>query len=142
MKQDARGGNGRWLRIEIIDVFPTNIGHCPHFNLLNHELRALGGLYCPFTDQAKEYPKHVREAHQRVADVIQRARNALKDLPVNVSVDMIEATSIKGTLKGIRHRLRKQCGMIVNGRKFIEGYPLPPEFEQRLRSEAESVLQA
>ncbi len=142
MKRDARGGDGGWLRIEIIDVFPTNIGHCPHFNLLNHELRALGGLYCPFTDQAKEYPKHVREAHQRVADVIQRTKNALKDLPLNVSVDMIEATSIKGTLKGIRYRLRKQSGMIVNGRKFIEGYPLPDEFEQRLRLEAQSVLQA
>lgn len=121
-------------------MFPTNIGHCPHFNLLTHEVRALGGLWCPFTDQAKEYPAYVREAHHRVADVIERVREAVKDLPVNVSVDMVEATSIKGTLKGIRHRLRKQSGMIVNGRKFVEGYPLPPDFEQRLRSEAEGLL--
>lgn len=140
MRREGRASDAKWLRIEIIDVFPTNLGHCPHFNLLTHEFRAMGALWCPFTDQATEYPEYVKEAHHRVADVIQRARDALQDLPVNVSVDMIEATSIRGTLKGIRHRLRTQSGMIVNGRKFVEGYPLPPDFERRLRAEAEGLM--
>jgi hypothetical protein len=140
MKQGDRTDNGNWLRVEILDVFPTNLGHCPHFNLLTHEMGAMGDLWCPFTDQTEDYPKYVKEAHHRVADVIRRMKNALGDLPVNVSVDMVEAMTVKGTLKGIRHRFRKQSGVIVNGRKFAEGYPLPPDFEARLRSEAVGLL--
>lgn len=128
------------IKIEVIDVYPTSIGHCPHINLLSHEMNLLGGEYCPLSDQALEYPKEILENHLRIAEVIKRVKNALKGIPINVTIEMVEATSLKGIFKSIRHRLRQQSAIIVNGKKVCDGFPEKGVLEGFLREEARRML--
>lgn len=110
-----------WLVVEIIDTYPTTLGHCPHFNLMTHELGAAGAEFCELSDQVLEYPRHVLESHHRVADLVTRLKTALQGLPVNVRIEMVEATSAKGLWKCLRHGVKGQSAVLVNGRKICDG---------------------
>ncbi|MDJ0269075.1 MAG: hypothetical protein NXY59_00715 [Aigarchaeota archaeon] len=130
----------RWLVIEVIDVYPTTLGHCPHFNLVTHELGAAGAEFCPLSDQVVEYPRHVIESHYRVAGLVKRLKTLLRGLPLNVQVRMIEATSAVGLWKCLRHRVRSQSAILVNGRKICDGDYSLDEAAESIRREALRIL--
>jgi len=129
-----------WLVVEIIDVYPTTLGHCPHFNLISHEFGAAGAEFCPISDQVIEYPKHVLESHQRVAKLVSKIKSALTDLPVNVRIQMIEATSAAGIWKCLRHGVKGQSALLVNGKKICDGTFSLEDVGERVRREAMRLL--
>jgi len=124
------------VKIELIDVYPTSVGHCPHFNFVTAEFKCLGGEFQ--SDQLSEYPDHVADSHVRVAETVSRIKKALSGLPVSVTINLVGAQSITGVLKSFRHRLTKQFAVIVNGKKVWEGYPIGPAFENILRNQVAS----
>lgn len=131
-----------WINIEVIDLYPTNLGHCPHYNLLAQELEAMPEEYCVCSEssQVREYPPEVLQSYERVAQLIKGLKEALKGYPVNVRIDMIEATSLKGLLKSLRHRIRRNMAVIVNGRKVCDGEINVPLVVKSVREETERLL--
>ena len=130
-----------WIVVEVVDVYPTTLGHCPHFNLVSHEFQAVGAEFCPLSDQVVEYPSHVIGSHVRVAELVKGLKNALSNIPVNVQIRMVDATSAGGILKCIRHRVRGQSAIIVNGKKVCDGNYSLDEAIRKIREEALSIVQ-
>lgn len=128
------------LNVELVDVYPTSIGHCPHFNFVTAEFKCLGGEFQ--TDQLVEYPEHVVESHTRLAETITRIKEVLKEVPVNVTIHLVEATSLKGVIKCFRHRLRTQSAVIVNGKKICDGYPFDSNLERLVQQEVNEQLKS
>jgi hypothetical protein len=55
----------RVIRITILDVYPTQLGHCPHYNLISSQMMAAGSEFCELSSQALEYPDEVLSSHSR-----------------------------------------------------------------------------
>ena len=133
---------GRWVVVEVIDVYPTTLGHCPHFNLVSHEFGAAGAEFCPVSDQVLEYPQHIVSNHRKVAELVKSLKRELSGLPINVQIRMVDATSWVGVFKCFRHRVRGQSAVIVNGRKVCDGDYAVDEAVERIKAEAMNILSA
>ncbi len=132
---------GRWVKIEIVDLYPTNLGHCPHYNLLSHEMNLAVREYCHLSpeNQAREYPEEVFLSYHRVGDYIKKLKDRLINTPINVRIELIEATSLKGVYKCIRYRIRGNRGIIFNGRKICDGNYSTDEAVERTLMEINKI---
>jgi hypothetical protein len=109
------------IKVEVLDIYPTQLGHCPHFNLVTSEMEAAGSEFCAFSSQTVEYPDEVFKSHQRAVQILAFLRQELRDKPVHVTLEMVDLLSPRGFLKMLRHRVLKNFAIIVNGRKVCEG---------------------
>ncbi|HIQ29796.1 MAG TPA: hypothetical protein EYH45_04445 [Candidatus Caldiarchaeum subterraneum] len=107
---------------------------------MTHEFGAAGAEFCPLSDQVVEYPRHVIESHYRVAGLVKHLKKVLRGLPINVQIKMIEAASAVGMWKCLRHRIRSQSAILVNGRKICEGDYSLDEAAESIRREALRIL--
>lgn len=124
----------------MLDVYPTTVGHCPHFNFVTAEFKCLAGEFQ--TDQLMEYPKHVADSYVRLSETLSRIKKALDGLPVNVSIHLVATQSIKGVIKSFRHRMKTQFAVIVNGKKVWDGYPPGPAFDDLLRAQVSQYVRS
>ncbi len=128
-----------WITIEIIDLYPTNLGHCPHFNLLAHEMDLASTEFCPSAGQAREYPEHIVKSYSRVADLIADLKKNLRGYPVNIRIELIEATSMRGLWRSLKYRVKGNSAAIVNGRKVCEGVLDSRKIVDAVKAEAEKI---
>ena len=64
----------RVIRITILDVYPTQLGHCPHYNLISSQMMAAGSEFCELSSQALEYPDEVLSSHSKTIRILEAVR--------------------------------------------------------------------
>jgi len=112
----------RPVKVELYDVYPITLGHCPHYNLLSAEMYAAGSEFCELSTQAAEYPDDIIQNHSRAVEVLRFLKNTLGKINLDVELDMINLISPIGFLKSIRHGIWRRPAVVVDGRKVSEGY--------------------
>ena len=98
-------------RIEVITVYPIMLGQCNHCEIL---MNSFGANHT--RRQLDEYPKNVLDQSIKITEYI----NAITR-KCYASVSIIEALSIKGLLKLLRHKNGKLPVIIINGKKVSSG---------------------
>nr|BAJ49360.1 hypothetical protein HGMM_F01D06C27 [Candidatus Caldarchaeum subterraneum]BAJ49404.1 hypothetical protein HGMM_F31D11C36 [Candidatus Caldarchaeum subterraneum] len=114
-------GLRRPVKIEVYDVYPMTLGHCPHYNLLAAEMYAAGAEFCELSTQAAEYPDDVIKSHQRAAEVVRFLRNVFRGRDMNVEVEMVNLISPTGFFKSILKKVWRRPAVVVDGVKVCEG---------------------
>ncbi|MBO3833429.1 MAG: hypothetical protein FGF51_08650 [Candidatus Brockarchaeota archaeon] len=110
------------IRIEVYDMYPITLGHCPHYNLLSSEMYAAGAEFCELSSQVSEYPNDVIENNFRVVGVVRFLRESFKGVQINVEVEMVNLLSPIGFMKSLRHGIWKRPAILVNGKKVSDGF--------------------
>ncbi|MEM0384587.1 MAG: hypothetical protein QXV27_07055 [Candidatus Caldarchaeum sp.] len=109
------------VRVEVYDIYPLTLGHCPHYNLLSAEMYAGGSEFCELSSQATEYPKDIIKNHLRAAEVVKFLKGAFSGIRMNVEVEMVNLLSPVGFLKSLRYGVWRRPGVVVDGRKVCDG---------------------
>lgn len=126
------------LKVEVLDIYPSTLGHCPHFNLVSCEMATSGAEFCELSSQVVEYPDHVLKSHDRAVAIMNFLKKSLDGIPANVSLDMVDLLTLAGFLKGVRHGVMGNFAILINGRKVCE-----KDIDwQRLREEATALCLA
>jgi len=128
------------LKIEVLDLYPTQLGHCPHFNLISSQMMTAGSEFCEISSQTLEYPDSVVKSHLRAALLLDCVKRIVAGRPVSAEVVMVDLLSPKGFLKSLRHRVRHNYAIILNGRKIYDGEPNIEEAEASLVNAVRSIL--
>lgn len=110
------------VKVEIFEIYPMTLGHCPHYNLLSAEMHAAGAEFCDLSTQAAEYPDEIIKNHLTAAEIAKFLRNSFKGRRMNVDVEMVNLISPVGFLKSIRHRIWRRPGIVVDGKKISDGF--------------------
>lgn len=109
------------VKVEVYDIYPMTLGHCPHYNLLSAEMYAAGSEFCELSTQASEYPDDVIKNHLRAAEVVKFLRQSFNGVRMNVEVEMVNLLSPVGFFKSILHGVWRRPGIVVDGRKVCDG---------------------
>jgi hypothetical protein len=128
------------IRITILDVYPTQLGHCPHYNLVSSQMMTAGSEFCELSSQALEYPDDVLSSHSRAVRILEAVRREVGGEPVRVEVEMVELLSPKGFISSLRHGIRSNFAVLVNGRKVYEGKPDDGQFEEKVARYVRELL--
>jgi hypothetical protein len=130
----------RVIRITILDVYPTQLGHCPHYNLISSQMMTAGSEFCELSSQALEYPDEVLSSHSRAVRILEAVRREVQGVPVRVEVEMVELLSPKGFISSLRHRIRSNFAVLVNGKKVYEGKPDGGQVEETVARYVKGLL--
>jgi hypothetical protein len=114
-------GGLRTVKVQVFDVYPTTLGHCPHYNLFASEMAAAGAEFCELSNQALEYPPDVIKSHERAARIAEFLAREAREMGLNVEVEMVNLFSPGGLLKALRHGVLGRFAVVVDGRKVCEG---------------------
>ncbi|MEM4302612.1 MAG: hypothetical protein QXQ70_01805 [Candidatus Caldarchaeum sp.] len=110
------------IKVEVYEIYPVTLGHCPHYNLLSAEMYAAGAEFCELSTQAAEYPDDVLQNHSKAAEVVRFLKQSFKGRRMNVEVEMVNLISPMGFLKSLRHRIWRRPAVVVDGKKVSDGF--------------------
>ncbi len=110
------------VKVEVYEIYPMTLGHCPHYNLLTAEMYAAGAEFCELSTQVSEYPADIISNHSKAVEVVRFLRESFKDRKVNVEVEMVNLMSPVGFMKSIRYGIRRRPAIVVDGRKVCDGF--------------------
>lgn len=104
----------RPLLVEIVAYAPTAFYHCTHCEVIWQQTGFSQGLH---EEQVRSsLPPDIRQDYQTVSDWVRHLLGAHCD---RVVIKVIDAVSIEGMWKTIRHGLPRYPAVIVAGRRFI-----------------------
>ncbi|MDJ0275138.1 MAG: hypothetical protein QXO17_02085 [Nitrososphaerota archaeon] len=136
----ASGVNPRVIRVTIFDVYPTQLGHCPHYNLVSSQMMTAGSEFCELSSQAVEYPEEVIGSHGRAVRILEAIRREVGGEPVRVEVEMVELLSPRGFISSLRYGIRSNFAVVINGRKVYDGRPEEGVVEERVAAHVRELL--
>ena len=104
------------VSVQIITYAPTIFRHCQHCELAFEGM----GIGQPVQREAaaSSLPDDLANQYQDVSNWVHRL---LERHPGRVAVSVIDAASIEGVWKSLRHRVRRYPAMIVAGRETATG---------------------
>jgi hypothetical protein len=100
------------VSVQVITYAPTVFYHCQHCELTFREIGV--GERLRRRDAVEALPDDLAREFQAVSDWVHRL---LGRHGPNVSVDVLDAASIRGFLASVRHRLNRYPAVIVDGRE-------------------------
>ncbi len=104
------------LLVEIVAYAPTAFYHCTHCEVVWHETGFSKGLH---EEQiANALPPDMMQDYQAVSDWVRRLFKTHCD---RVIVKVIDATSLEGFWKTLRHGLRRYPAVVVGGQARFSG---------------------
>ncbi len=117
------------LLVEIVAYAPTAFYHCTHCEIVWKETGFSQGLHEEQVSSA--LPPDMMQDYQAVSDWVQHLFKVHCD---RVVVKVIDAASIEGFWKTLRHSLRHYPAILVGGSKFIgtNFEPVEAEIAHRL----------
>ncbi len=130
----------RVIRITILDIYPTQLGHCPHYNLVSSQMMSAGSEFCELSSQALEYPDEVLASHDRAVRILNAVRREVEGEPVRVEVEMVELLSPKGFISSLKYDLRSNFAVLVNGKKVYDGKPDDGQVEEKVARYVKELL--
>jgi hypothetical protein len=104
------------LLIEIVAYAPTAFYHCTHCEVVWKETGFSRGLHEEQVQSA--LPPDLLDDYRAVSDWVRHLMKAYCD---QVVIKVIDAASVEGMWKTVRHRLGRYPAVIVGGRQFIGG---------------------
>lgn len=108
----SRGG--RPLLVEILAYAPTAFYHCPHCEVVWQQTGFSHGLHAEQVRSA--LPPDLQHDYQAVSDWVRRLLREHRD---RVVIQVIDAVSIQGLWKSVRHGLTRFPAVIVKGQRFV-----------------------
>lgn len=103
------------VRVEMVGLLPMTFTTCAHCCTTDY-FRVCG--LDTRSDQLEEYPEDVRGIEERVADLY---RKILTDFQGRVIPLAVGTATLRGLWLSLRHRLRGEFNVIVNGRHVLRG---------------------
>ncbi|HKZ84336.1 MAG TPA: hypothetical protein VJ793_11840 [Anaerolineae bacterium] len=104
------------LLVEIVAYAPTAFYHCTHCEVVWQETGFSKGLH---EEQVRSaLPPDLQQDYQAVSDWVRRLFQIHCD---RVIVKVVDATSLEGFWKSLRHGLRRYPAVIVEGRVKFSG---------------------
>ena len=104
------------VSVQIITYAPTVFRHCQHCEVV---FEGMGiGQHVQREAAASSLPDNLAREYQEVSDWVHRL---LERHPDRLAVSVIDAASIEGVWKSLRHRVRRYPATIVAGRETAIG---------------------
>jgi hypothetical protein len=107
------------LEVEVIVHAPTVFHHCQHCELVWRETGFSRGVHAEQLGSA--LPEDLQREYAAVWDWVHRLLEKHRDL---VSVKVIDATSLQGLWRALRHGLHRYPAILVGGREKVVGMDL------------------
>ena len=104
-------------RIEILAYAPTEFYHCQHCEVVWGHLGLGERLHRE--QRSSALPEDLQTEYAAISDWVRHAFDRYQD---RLTVKVIDAASIEGLLKSIRHRARRFPAFIINGSDRIIGF--------------------
>lgn len=130
------------IKIEVLDLYPTRLGLCPRYSLISSQMMTAGSEFCEMPSQALEYPDEVIKSHMRAVMLLELVKKIVAGRLVNVEVVMVNLLSPKGFLISLRHGVRSNYAILLNGRKVYEGEPDMEKVEAHLAPAINNLLKS
>jgi hypothetical protein len=105
-------------RLEILAYAPTEFFHCQHCEVAFAEM-GLGARLRAAERRAGLLPPDLVREYAAIADWVASCRDRYSP---RLSVRVVDAASIEGVLKALRHRVRRFPAFIFDGRERIVGF--------------------
>jgi len=104
------------MRVEVLAYAPAAFFHCRHCEVVWQQT----GVGKPLRQEqlASSLPEDLKEEYQQLSDWVRRMVDAYEE---RVTFKVIDAASIEGWLKSVRHGLHKYPAVIVDGKEKISG---------------------
>jgi hypothetical protein len=116
-------GTGGWMKpvdVQVITYAPTVFYHCQHCELTFQEMGVGDRIH---REQARDaLPDDLREEYAAVSDWV---HELIERHGKRIKVRVIDAASIEGFWKSIRHGVRKYPTVIVEGKEKRSGADWP-----------------
>jgi histone acetyltransferase (RNA polymerase elongator complex component) len=104
------------ISLEIVTPVMTTFDHCRHCEIIFEET----GLDKKFHQkEMNEYPQDLKEEYIKLSDWIHELGRLYKH---RLLIKLIDAQSILGIYKSLRHRVRKYPAFIVGGKETYIGW--------------------
>ena len=117
------------LLVEIIAYAPTAYYHCTHCEVAWREMGANNRIH--EEQMESSLPQDLIEEYQTVSDWVQEMFRKHCDAVV---LKVIDAASVEGFYKSLKHNARRYPAVIVNGKaRFIGSQMLPDASEEIAR---------
>ena len=111
-----RTGQSSPLSVQVVAYAPTIFRHCQHCEVA---FEGIGFAERMHRDEAKDaLPEDLTADFQRVSDWV---HGLLTRHGQRVAVTVIDAASVEGVWKSIRHRLRRYPAVIIDNRETAKG---------------------
>jgi hypothetical protein len=107
------------LEVEVIVHAPTVFHHCQHCELVWHETGFSRGVHAE--QLASALPEDLQREYAAVWDWVHRLLQTHRD---RVAVKVIDATSLHGLWRALRHGLHRYPAILVGGREKVVGMDL------------------
>lgn len=104
------------VEIEVVTYTPTVFYHCQHCEIAFRETRL--GDRVQREEARDSLPDDLREQFQDMSDWIHGLFERFED---RIAVKVVDAASIEGVWKSLRHRLRKYPAVMVDGKQTKVG---------------------
>ena len=106
----------RAIRLEVVTNMLTTYGQCNRCSLVFEET----GLKREFDRrQLDEYPQDLREESEKLSVWIRELKQLYKHRLV---IRLIDAQSLAGVYKALRHRVREYPTFVVDGKETLSGW--------------------
>lgn len=101
------------LNVEIVAYAPTAFYHCTHCEVVWRETDFGRGLH---EEQVRSaLPPDLMQDYQAISDWV---RHVLQQFCGQVQIRVIDAASLEGAWKTLRHGLRRYPAVLVGGRRY------------------------
>jgi hypothetical protein len=120
------------LLVEIIAYAPTAFYHCTHCEVAWREMGATNRIH--EEQMESSLPRDLIEDYEKVSDWVREMFRIHCD---SIVLKVIDAASIEGFYKSLKHNARRYPAVIVNGRsRFVGSDMLPSAGEEIARQVA------
>jgi hypothetical protein len=130
MAAEGSSGAGNPLRVEVITYAPTVFYHCQHCELTFQQMGIGDRVHRQEASEA--LPADLREEFHALSDWVHRLHDEHGD---RVQIRIVDAASIEGFWKSLRHGARRYPAVILDGRRRLSGSDidaLDDELQQHL----------
>ena len=104
------------ILLEIVTLMIITVDQCTHCSILFHE----AGIRQRHRQQEfDEYPKDLRDESAQLSDWIHDLKRLYKH---RLLIRLIEAQSLTGIYKSLRHRIRRYPAFIIEGKETVSGW--------------------
>jgi len=104
------------ILLEIVAQMIITVDQCAHCSILFHQT----GIRQRHRQQEfDEYPKDLRDESAQLSDWIHDLKRLYKH---RLLIRLIEAQSLTGIYKSLRHRIRRYPAFIIEGKETVSGW--------------------
>jgi hypothetical protein len=108
---------GSSARVEIIAYAPTEFYHCQHCEVVWGHLDLGDRLHAE--QRKSSLPEDLQAEYAAISDWVERAFDRYGD---RLIVKVVDAASVEGLFKAVRHRARRFPAFIIDGEERVVGF--------------------